>query len=53
MYLPHDADPPRPILSENTLSYTWLIPSALSSLNPQLEQVFPPKISNNFSFRDA
>ena len=53
MYLPHDADPPRPIMSEDTSSDTLLIPKALSSLNPQLEQIFPPKISNNFSFREA
>jgi len=50
MYLPHeDASPPRPLLSNETSSDVGRIPKALSSLNPQLEQVFPPKISNNFS----
>ena len=49
MYFPHDdASPPRP-LSFESIPDTGVIPKALSSLNPQLEQVFPPKISNNFS----
>ena len=50
IYFPQDAaSPPRPELSEVTFSDIGLIPKALSSLKPQLEQVFPPRISYNFS----
>ncbi len=50
MYFPQeDASPPRPLLSKETSSEIGRIPKALSSLNPQFEQVFPPKISNIFS----
>jgi hypothetical protein len=50
MYFPQDeAEPPRPISSKEESSETGLNPKALSSLNPQPEQVLPPKISNNFS----
>ena len=50
MYFPQEeASPPRPLLSKEISSETGRIPRALSSLNPQFEQVFPPKISNIFS----
>lgn len=51
IYFPQDeAAPLRPISSKEESSEIGLNPKALSSLNPQLEQTFPPKISNNFSF---